>query len=406
MTRVLFVVIAALTISWSAVAQWTKCGSLHGAVRTIADSDSVLYVAAGGVYTSTDVGITWQGENIGLSNPDVQALAFLGSSIFVGTSGSGVFRSTTGGARWECVDSGMAFSGTLGGLYVCALVVKDSTIFAGTFGGVLRSTDNGASWFPVNEGLSYWEVPALVRDDANLYASKYARGVYRSTDNGSSWSAANAGLTNDSVYCLATSGKLLYAGTKSGGVFLSTDCGDRWKAVNAGLTDLRVLTLSVVGGAVLAGTWAGVFLSADSGASWHFFNDGLTSHYVASFGAIGEYLFVGTGFSDIWRRPLAELLLSVDSPPSATSVAFALEQNFPNPFNPTTGIRVQLSGDREIRLIVYDILGREVAVLADGRYVAGVHTFTFDGSNLPSGVYFCRLTSGKDTAVRTMVLVR
>ncbi len=85
---------------------------------------------------------------------------------------------------------------------------------------------------------------------------------------------------------------------------------------------------------------------------------------------------------------------------------FRLEQNWPNPFNPNTGIRVQLSGDREMRLVVYDLLGREVAVLANGRYVAGVHTFTFDGSNLASGVYICHLTAGNFNAVRKMVLAK
>ncbi len=96
------------------------------------------------------------------------------------------------------------------------------------------------------------------------------------------------------------------------------------------------------------------------------------------------------------------------APPSDPAVPplFTLEQNYPNPFNPTTGIRVQLSGDREMRLVVYDLLGREVAVLANGRYVAGEHTFTFDGSNVSSGVYFYRLTAGDYTAVRKMILTK
>ncbi len=92
--------------------------------------------------------------------------------------------------------------------------------------------------------------------------------------------------------------------------------------------------------------------------------------------------------------------------PEYVPTEFRLEQNYPNPFNPTTGIRVQLSGDREMRLVVYDLLGREVAVLANGRYVAGVHTFTFDGTNLASGPYMYRLTAGAFSAIRKMLLVR
>jgi hypothetical protein len=84
----------------------------------------------------------------------------------------------------------------------------------------------------------------------------------------------------------------------------------------------------------------------------------------------------------------------------------ALEQNYPNPFNPTTVIRGQWTEDSRIRLVVYDLLGREVAVLADGRYPAGKYAFTFDGMDLASGVYFYRLTTGMYSAVRKMVLVR
>ncbi len=101
-----------------------------------------------------------------------------------------------------------------------------------------------------------------------------------------------------------------------------------------------------------------------------------------------------------------QLASAIPQPANSIPAEPELDQNYPNPFNPTTGIRVQLSGDREIRLVVYDLLGREVAVLANGRYVAGEHTFTFDGSNLSSGVYFYRLTAGDYTAVRKMILTK
>ena len=83
-----------------------------------------------------------------------------------------------------------------------------------------------------------------------------------------------------------------------------------------------------------------------------------------------------------------------------------LEQNYPNPFNPKTVVSGQWASDSRIRLVVYDILGQEVAVLADGRYPAGKFTFIFDGTHLSSGMYFCRLTAGSYTAVRKMALLK
>jgi hypothetical protein len=71
--------------------------------------------------------------------------------------------------------------------------------------------------------------------------------------------------------------------------------------------------------------------------------------------------------------------------------AFSLEQNYPNPFNPTTTIRYSLPVASEVKVAVFDVLGREVSVLTNGRSEAGVHEHAFDASDLSSGVYVCRL---------------
>jgi len=83
---------------------------------------------------------------------------------------------------------------------------------------------------------------------------------------------------------------------------------------------------------------------------------------------------------------------------------FALQQNYPNPFNPQTVVSCQLPAASHVKLAVYDMLGREVAVLANGQYPAGQFTFKFDGSRLASGVYFCRLIAGSFVSTTKMVL--
>ena len=68
-----------------------------------------------------------------------------------------------------------------------------------------------------------------------------------------------------------------------------------------------------------------------------------------------------------------------------------MEANYPNPFNPTTEIRFALPEAADVRLVVYDALGREVARLVDGPVAAGYQHATFDAASLPSGVYLYRL---------------
>ncbi len=85
---------------------------------------------------------------------------------------------------------------------------------------------------------------------------------------------------------------------------------------------------------------------------------------------------------------------------------FGLGQNYPNPFNPTTIVTYRVGTAGDVHLGVYDILGREVAVLASGRRPPGAYTAEFVGTGLAAGVYLCRLIAGEQVFTRKMALVR
>jgi photosystem II stability/assembly factor-like uncharacterized protein len=85
---------------------------------------------------------------------------------------------------------------------------------------------------------------------------------------------------------------------------------------------------------------------------------------------------------------------------------FALEQNWPNPFNPRTVVSSQYSAVSDVRIVIYDLLGREVATLVNERRAPGRYQDTFDASGLASGVYIYRLTAGSFTQSRTMLLLK
>jgi hypothetical protein len=85
---------------------------------------------------------------------------------------------------------------------------------------------------------------------------------------------------------------------------------------------------------------------------------------------------------------------------------FALYQNYPNPFNPETVVGSQLPVPSDVKLAIYDLLGREVAVLVNERRAAGSYQDTFLASGLASGTYICRLKAGAYVQSRTMVLLR
>jgi hypothetical protein len=119
-----------------------------------------------------------------------------------------------------------------------------------------------------------------------------------------------------------------------------------------------------------------------------------------------------SGHSHIYGRWTNVYIWDV-KPPAGIPTGIALEQNCPNPFNPSTTIQYTVAGGRgqgsgvsNVRLSIYDVLGREVATLVNTRQAPGTYEVKFDGSRLASGVYYYRLTAGSYSATKAMVLER
>lgn len=90
----------------------------------------------------------------------------------------------------------------------------------------------------------------------------------------------------------------------------------------------------------------------------------------------------------------------------STPVAVSLDQNYPNPFNPSTVISYQISTNSMVKLEVFDMLGRKVSTLVDGRKAAGSHQVTFNASRLSSGMYIYRLRAGNQVFSKKLMLIK
>ena len=85
---------------------------------------------------------------------------------------------------------------------------------------------------------------------------------------------------------------------------------------------------------------------------------------------------------------------------------FSLEQNYPNPFNPNTIIRYELKTESYVKLDIYDVTGKFVSGLVNKKQRAGRYEINFSGEDMPSGVYIYRLSAGKFTQYRKMILLK
>ncbi len=107
------------------------------------------------------------------------------------------------------------------------------------------------------------------------------------------------------------------------------------------------------------------------------------------------------------RIRVSDPTVAVESRDSETlPTEFSLSQNYPNPFNPATVISFQLPVSSHVTLKVFDVNGREVAMLVDGDIEAGKHTVTFAPRSANSGLYFIKLTAGKFSQTRKAVLMK
>lgn len=96
--------------------------------------------------------------------------------------------------------------------------------------------------------------------------------------------------------------------------------------------------------------------------------------------------------------------IGIKSISSEVPASFNLEQNYPNPFNPVTNIRFDVSKSSNIKIVIFDVLGREIAVLADEKFNPGKYEVNWNASNMSSGIYFYKLIAGDFAVTKKMIL--
>lgn len=220
-------------------------------------------------------------------------------------------------------------------------------------------------------------------------STKNNRAVYHySNDGGASWNIdLSLGLSTQSVDYTSCSADTTEAGGKDFiAAFVDTD-GDSVTVRNGDLGSMGAYlhkrnTLQSTG--VLAPVCA------------VYKNNGIK---YAAFG------YAGIGPANVYFN-MESLVTGISQAENEIPSGFSLEQNYPNPFNPVTNIRFSVPQNGQVKLAVYDISGREIARLVDQTLNAGSYTYSFDASDLSSGIYFCKMVTPGFNSVKKMILVK
>ena len=414
------------------------------------------------IYRSSDLGLSWSEVDEGLIDHPYSLLSSLASSpntsggfnLFAGATGSryagegSVFASSDLGATWVNL-----IPDTAGGPFP-AIYAGLSTVLVGTTGsGMFRSTDQGVTWtahdsgiaMPSPEGYTHSSVNAFSIDGTKLYAaagyetvgriSTFYNRIMVSTDAGVSWSRVDSSFSPRSVEngafdtisvikCIYGAGPHLLVGTEAwdyaltypsgdalppwgGGVYHLVNNGSDWTLADSALTGKQIVSIvSVEPYIVAAAIGSGVFRSNDNGKTWENISAGLTDSVVTALLVLDPYLFAATA-SGVWRRPLSEIT-SVNQGAASTKapLEYYLGQNFPNPFNPATTFSFVLPARSFVSIKIFDMLGREVSTIVSAELQAGTYTRRWNAANMASGVYFYRLQAGAFSQTKKLLLLK
>jgi hypothetical protein len=290
----------------------------------------------------------------------------MGPKIFASVYGGGIFCSSNGGDEWIEVNNGLSNK------YVKVMSVKDKSIFVGTDNGIFRSTDEGLHWSRLLSELKHNFIHGIAKNDSYIFVTNGLDGIYRSNDNGNNWVQVNKGLPPEpfeysyQVTSLHEISPFLISGLYDGGVYLSSDNGDSWKHINNGFDINEITSVALIDSTIYIGTWE----------------------------------------EGIWASPISSLLTDIKNEKYNKPIDFYLSQNYPNPFNPATTIEYEIPKQSNVKIDVFDALGRKIETLLNKEQTAGNYKMSFNGSKLSSGIYLYKLTAGSFVQIKKMILIK
>jgi photosystem II stability/assembly factor-like uncharacterized protein len=401
------------------VCNFTWAAQTSGTTQTLysvkAVNDNVVWVAgaAATVRKTTNGGTTWTdgNPNPGVINGAIYAIDALdANTAWCTTSPSATFiyRTTNGGTNWTQV-----FTQT-GGFINGIAFIDANTGFAegdpvGARWSLWKSTNGGANWdstgmyLPQAGSEAGWNNSVFAMGN-NLWFGTGNTRVYHSTNFGANWTfGATTGLVNS--YNIHFNSPML--GLAGGTTILkTTDGGATYSSLGTPPGTGNINGIEGFANDFWYCRGTGIFRSTNGGANWTQVHTPTGTQNDLDFPSPSGCLTgwsVGTG-GNIAKMSGTPVGISGNN--NQIPNVYRLEQNYPNPFNPVTTISFSLPKSGFVELKVYDILGREVAVLVNEFKQTGNHSMDFDASGLASGIYLYTIKSGDFTDTKKMALIK
>ncbi|MGB4851919.1 MAG: YCF48-related protein [Ignavibacteria bacterium] len=326
-----------------------------------------------------------------------------------------ILKTSDGGNKWNIVRVGQEQAPQLDGLWF-----NDEN--TGWFCGdrVVMRTTNGGKTFIDSARLSNSTYDIHFKNDSTGVIAGYSK-MFRTTNSGTNWYSVILPSTIATPFCdrVTFIGDTGWTASWGNIVFRTTNYGISWDSISriadehTHSTSSIEFSSSVIGYA--GGRYGKIFKTTNGGYNWRILQTdqfGL-GDYVSIYTFNDSLVWaVGGGGNIINTKNGGELLVKIPETGFNEISEFTLLQNYPNPFNPATKIEYAIPKDNFVNIKIYNLLGKEIMSLVDDLKKAGRYEISFDGSNLPSGVYYYKIKVGSPREaggfeqVRKMLLIK
>lgn len=404
---IIWVVLISLTVAANAQPGWViqtspTIQNLYGIAYTNANT-WIAVGNSGTILRSSDGGINWTI----ITSPVVDALrgvSLRGSiGLAVGISGR-VVRSTDAGLSWVEMPRP-----TTRNLY-CVSISDVMTVIMGHEGTIFVSYDNGLTWNLRGAGTAsiLFGVSAFSTTGVGVGGQG---AVVMSPNSGVGWGLTVIGgqLTffYGTSFVNTTTGWAVGSNVSPGYIIIkSTNSGFVWTAQSAPITEqLFAVSFAALDTGTAVGGGGTIIHTSNSGTTWQSQTSG-TTQILNGVSFANSNLGIAVGDLGTILRTTNGGTSGIKNISNEIPEQFSIQQNYPNPFNPETNIKFNVAKLSKVNIVVYDVMGREIAVIVNERLNAGTYEISFDAVQYPSGVYYYRLTADSFSETKKMILIK
>lgn len=360
------------------------------------------------ILKTTNGGINWVQQVSPISGRELNAIQMidLNSGYIVGWTNT-VLKTTNGGINWNQITGPFSSSGSLNDLSF----INYNTGWTCAFQGVIwKTTNGGVSWDSLNSGGAGPMRNVQFLNSQTGWIAGDVGFIRKTTDGGINWlfqfQGSNADYWYNAMHFININTGWLVG--RNNRIFRTTNSGNQWDTISliTGGAVIRFANVSTgwCGGSLSVSNQSVMYKTTNSGLNWIEQNILSTFGFCGSIWCVNDTTVWSTFGNKILHTTNGGTYVAVEPISNVLPIEYNLLQNYPNPFNPFTIIEFEVPVEDNVKLTVFDILGREFKRIFDGKLKAGKYKAQFNSENLSSGIYFYTLNHSQGKITKKMIL--